>query len=134
MTATWQYVDDEAPAKAGPRNCAHIEYYKSPDEKPSTSGERQLHALFSLVVAFPLWGWMLSLMWAWFIAPPFGLPLITVWQSIGIVWTIALVRYKIGTRHVTSSELGQRTTEDLVLPFVAIAFAWPFAHFVLGTV
>lgn len=78
-----------------------------------------------MVVGPMLDGYALSVLWGWFVAPTFGLPLLTYGVAAGIALT---VRYL--TRQVDHSEekkeLGMPARVAIVLlkPVLALGFGW----------
>lgn len=122
--------EQEATSRSLP--CSHIDYYKSPDERESTSQQRGLFALNTILTA-PLWGLWTSLSYAWLFAPIFDLPSINAWQGLGLGLFVSIFRYKLGSRHVSAAELGYRAFEDWTAPILGIALFWLFAKLVLGT-
>lgn len=125
-------LHDEPKASSVALSCRHVDYYKSPTEHEATSGQSLAFAINSLLT-LPLWGWALSLYWGWFIAPVTGLQQINLWQGAGIGFFFALLRYKLGTRHITAMELGYRALEDWVAPVFMIVIGWLFARLATGT-
>lgn len=61
-------------------------------------------------------GWVLSILWGWFISPVFGVPLITVGQAIGLAMVISYLTYQ----HVDSNTKKEDTTTQYVSIFVAL--------------
>lgn len=39
-------------------------------------------------------GWVLSILWGWFISPVFGIPAITVGQAIGLAMVVSYLTYQ----------------------------------------
>lgn len=47
-----------------------------------------------MVLATILRGWVLSILWGWFVVPIFGFPPLAISQAIGIAITISLVAHQ----------------------------------------
>ena len=54
-----------------------------------------LVGVFVLIPVLLIWkGFALSVLWGWFVAPLFGLPLLSIPSAIGICIVVGLIRYR----------------------------------------
>lgn len=75
-------------------------------------------------LGLPLSGWVLSVMWAWFVVPVFHLPALGVAQAIGLSCIVSFFKsYKSGDGK-------KKTTTETVIDLIGTAFAAPL--FALG--
>lgn len=88
-------------------------------------GATVIHAILS--------GWVLSLMWAWFIVPKFQLPPLNVTEAIGVSLVVGFL-----TIQYSSSNGKERSLEgkaiDLIMyvvgrPLLALLIAWIVLQF-----
>lgn len=69
-----------------------------------------------LAISSILNGWVLSILWGWFISPVFGIPVITVGQAIGLAMVVSYLTYQ----HVDSNTRKNDKTEFYVNIMVAV--------------
>lgn len=93
------------------------------NESEVTVAVMYLVGMVAVIVLSIVWGgfWMglsLSVLWGWFAAPLFGLPLLTIWQAYGLVLVCrVLQRYKV---EKSKDSLGASLGKAAVLPpFIA---------------
>lgn len=80
-----------------------------------------------LVLSAIINGFVLSILWSWFIVPLFGLPTLTIPQAIGISMIVSYL-----TRHsVLSGNEKQREWLDVISDLISWVIAYPL--FVLFT-
>lgn len=79
---------------------------------------------FALLIIGPIVnGWALALLWRWFVAPQFGLPILTVVQAIGISLTINLLITHSATSadtRGTAEKIGAAISESIARPLFAV--------------
>ena len=90
-----------------------------PDEK-KTSGWMLLVALFSLPPLAILQGWVMSVLWRWFIAPTFGLREISIPAAIGISLLMGVVRPPHTPRNMTWDSLGRGISNSVYFPLALL--------------
>jgi hypothetical protein len=73
-------------------------------------------------------GFMLSIMWGWFIVPTFNLPKITVPVAIGMMLMVSFVSYKPEGMKKEYKEEGQWVGQ-IALPFLIFSVAWIVHYF-----
>jgi len=78
-----------------------------------------LAGIFLLIPVLVIWrGYALSVLWGWFIAPLFGLPLLSILAAIGICIVSGLVRYRYN-----EAEHDGKSFKPLCMQFANPAFA-----------
>jgi hypothetical protein len=90
-----------------------------PDSR-SSSFTFSLSSVGSLVLLVMLaWfqGWVLSLLWGWFVSPSLGLGKLGVIQILGLGMTVRLL---IGSAYTTPSP----TSADAIVPAVCLVLGW----------
>ena len=95
-------------------------------------------ATFPIVIGTLMRGWALSILWAWFVAPFFGLPDVSIAQAIGLS---AIGQYLIGTNDIpkrSESDEDKSVTylmikgmaQTVVVPLGVVAFGWVVFQFI----
>jgi hypothetical protein len=74
----------------------------------------------ALILATFMNGWVLSLLWKWFIVPIFKLPMLTVIQAIGIFMTVNFL-----TVHLQNEITETKTVSDLASVFIGKVLVYP---------
>lgn len=74
-------------------------------------------------------GYVLSILWRWFIVVPFGAPILTVPQAIGVA---IVVSFLISRR--ASSDKDERPVEEQILEDVFVMFLWPLLALGMGAI
>ena len=87
-----------------------------------------------LALAIVVRGWVLSVMWGWFIAP-LGVPEITIASAIGISLVVALLTNKTDNSGPTEKRSVQQYIEVVVThaflaPLMTLLFGWLVVQFV----
>lgn len=89
-------------------------------------------ALFIIALSALIRGFVISVMWGWFIVPVFGLPELSIVQAIGVAMVISLFQVRHYTHTPSGDEDAKRGARNFVLmdhftnPFVALFVAWIF--------
>lgn len=84
--------------------------------------------LISISVGPILHGWVLSILWRWFMVPTFHLPTLQIPAAIGISLVVELITY----HHVDAEPKNESATDKmfgqlsmmLFLPLYVLAFGW----------
>lgn len=88
----------------------------------------------AIAISTILNGWVLSILWDWFIVSTFGLPILTIGQSIGVSMVVSFMTYQyIETPKSDSTALeavGKAIMLLLIRPFLTLFFAWIVHQFV----
>ena len=81
------------------------------------------------ILTLPLWGWVTSAHWEWFIVPALGLPPISWLQAIGIMFTVSVIRYHVGQQKRDDDAYARMTYETIAAPFILWGFGRILAIF-----
>jgi hypothetical protein len=81
--------------------------------------------LLLVFIAVPLlfmWqGFVLQVMWSWFVVPPFGLPELTITQCIGLMMTVHFLAGRSGLKK-SKNESDDEWERDLAISAIGPAF------------
>lgn len=83
-------------------------------------------------------GWVLSILWRWFVAPALGVPVLTVAQAIGFALVVAFLRDRYEPRPRTPDweDVARDTTGRIVHAVfvcgVLLGLGWTVAHWTGG--
>lgn len=87
-----------------------------------------LIALFAILgvvaAAVTVNGFVLSVMWGWFVVPVFHLPELGLWQAVGLATVLQLFT---GQMHVTREKTegpGEAFAKLFILPFITLGLGW----------
>jgi hypothetical protein len=78
-------------------------------------------SIIVIIIASTIWkGYVLTVLWKWFVVPAFGLPLINIPTAIGIcsIMTFLTMRHKTGQ---DERDLSERVSEALILSMISPA-------------
>ncbi len=85
-------------------------------------------AVFVLVLApmCILQGWVLSILWGWHVAPLTGWPDIGVWQAVGLVTVVDVVKGTAATSNdpVTGATVAVGVVKWLMLLTISLGVGW----------
>ena len=91
----------------------------------------------SLVGGTFLNGWVLNVLWQWFIVETFGLPAISLGQAIGLGMIVNFLTYQYQYQSLKAPENNNFSTVltlalflGLFRPLFVVAIAWLVRHFV----
>lgn len=72
----------------------------------------------------PIWsGFVLSIMWGWFIAPAFHLPQINIPLAIGISLVIGMLTYQVSAQEPDKTYTKRSITVGIAYPLLLLIFA-----------
>lgn len=80
-----------------------------------------------IVVSVPLRGWILSVLWSWFVVP-LGAAGIDMWHAAGFAAIVTLLTHRSESEESedTSKLWGRLIAAAVVLPLLMLAFGWLF--------
>lgn len=89
-----------------------------------------------LLISSLINGWVLSLLWAWFLVPTFHLPYLTLVQAIGLMLTVKVVTHRFNTdsdldegiETYVGKAIGSAISYVFIYPLLELLFAW-VVHF-----
>jgi hypothetical protein len=74
-------------------------------------------------------GWVITYLWGWFIAPLFGLPLLTIPYAIGLTFT-ARVMLDTGQESKSDGGLTEKFLTSIILSLLLLGVGWIIQLFV----
>ena len=77
-------------------------------------------------------GWVLSILWGWFVAPLFGLPLLDIPHAIGVVLVVGFLTMS----QKSDKDKEKRTKYNisvLLSPFLTLFIGWVVTWFIGGS-
>ena len=77
-------------------------------------------------------GWALSVLWGWFIVPVFGLPALSVVQSIGIILITGYITNKPSQgkdERDTTEQIISNLSHVFVMPLFSVGIGWIVLQF-----
>lgn len=78
-----------------------------------------------------LWGgYVLSILWGWFMIPVFGLPALTAMQAAGVKLTVRVITYTHRREEEKDDWLITSFVEATILPLVLLGLGWIIQHWV----
>ncbi len=91
-------------------------------------------APLTIIVNALLSGWILSVLWGWFIIPVFHLPALTIPYAIGISIVAGLLTHQYQDRNTKNKSAEERITDVLMVsiidPLLVLVIAWVVKLFV----
>ena len=87
-------------------------------------------AFISVIVLSSIWsGYALSVLWAWFIVPAFGLPKLSIPLAIGLALIVSYLTHQLDNR-----EKDNRTASEVLVAGIATSFVKPLIVLLTGWV
>ncbi len=81
--------------------------------------------VFLAVFSVALDGWVLSILWGWFMVPIFHLPALGVCQAIGVTLVVRFLTKNIGVKNESGSKGATIEVSTAILaPFLFLFFGW----------
>lgn len=73
-------------------------------------------------------GYVLSILWGWFVVPTFGLPSLSVVTAIGIAIVVSYLTHQIYTGREEKKEWSEKFADmigyGILKPLIALGFGW----------
>jgi hypothetical protein len=101
-------------------------------KKIYTAGGCMLVALglgVAIVAGTMLSGWVLTMLWAWFVTPTFGLPLLSIPQAIGLCLVVNMLAGQSRTGKDGDKDWANLLAVAFVGPLLVLAMGWIIAGF-----
>lgn len=84
-------------------------------------------AMIALVVASSIWsGYVLSILWGWFIVPTFGLPMLSIPAAIGVALIAGFLTKQISA---TKSDWSQAVSTAIAVPLISLCLGYAIHSF-----
>jgi hypothetical protein len=88
-----------------------------------------LGILVLLVILLPgsiiMSGWVLTILWSWFIVPVFNLPSLTIPYAIGISTVISMLTNKTVSSNAVNNKNEKKETSTVIAEALALSFGVP---------
>jgi Na+(H+)/acetate symporter ActP len=79
-------------------------------------------AIVALMVASSIWsGYVLSILWGWFIVPTFGLPMLSIPVAIGLALIVSYLTKSVSN---TKTDWGWSISIAIITPLVALCMGY----------
>ena len=93
--------------------------------------------LILTVVGIAVKGFVIAILWGWFIVPIFGGPELSIMQAVGMAFTVQFIIHNLKRKDFDNAELSASTTEDdvkyelakIALWFVGLGFGYIYTLF-----
>ncbi len=85
-----------------------------------------------LVIGTYISGWVLSILWGWFVSPIFNLPTLSLIEAIGISLVVGYTKSKVpqhDDNRKASDKLIESITNMLVTPLFHVGIGWIILQF-----
>ena len=82
-----------------------------------------------LTLASMLNGWVLTVLWGWFMVPTFHLPELRVAPAIGLAYVVGFLTDATPSEHEKSSSCSYILMSMVVRPVIALFFGWIVSRF-----
>jgi hypothetical protein len=80
-------------------------------------------ALIPLVIIFQ--GWVLTVLWSWFVAPTFNLPELSIAVAIGLSLVVSMFKtYTASNKELTQNEKLTNALATVLVPLFTLFFGW----------
>jgi len=91
-----------------------------------------LGAVLGLALLIPLTailrGWVLTILWGWFVVPTFDMPQLTLAPAIGIALVVSYLTHQISSGkkddRAASDQIGKMIVHAIVGPLFTLLFGW----------
>lgn len=96
---------------------------------PSAAILATLGVLAAIPIAIAWRGYVLAILWGWFMVPAFGLPALTVVQAIGVSLTVAFITYQYQPKAMEPEEetwkkVSRPITHLVLGPAMSLLMGW----------
>ena len=75
-------------------------------------------------------GYVMSMMWSWFIIPTFELPELSIVSAIGIALLIAFLTKEVDVNEVQKEDLGKRISKGIVMGLAKSSAVLSFGYII----
>jgi uncharacterized membrane protein SpoIIM required for sporulation len=76
-------------------------------------------------------GWALSVLWSWFVAPLFELPILSIFSAIGLALVASMVTSRNAGREYKKpgDALAAVVAQSLITPLITVGLGWVVTQF-----
>lgn len=82
-----------------------------------------------VVISSILRGYVLSVMWGWFVVPTFGLPPLNIPIAIGLALIIAFTTHQVSLKK-EEQDFGSQIGNSLIYPILLLGIGWIVTLFI----
>ena len=91
--------------------------------------------VLALLVVASMWkGYVLTILWAWFVSPTFGLPALALAPAIGFAMVVSFLTHQSDASKEPEGDFSERAIKavahTLVMPAFVLGIGWVVARFV----
>lgn len=83
-----------------------------------------------VVISSILRGYVLSVLWGWFVVPTFGLPALSIPIAIGISLILAFTTHQISVKKEEDKSFGTQFSNIILHPLLVLAIGWIVTLFI----
>ena len=83
-----------------------------------------------VVISSILRGYVLSVLWGWFVVPTFGLPALSIPIAIGISLILAFTTHQISVKKEEDKSFGTQFSNIILYPLLTLAIGWIVTLFI----
>ena len=86
--------------------------------------------VMTIAISAILNGWVLSILWGWFIVPHFGLPALSIPVAIGIALVVSMLAPYVHNKYDEDNDKLAALSAVFIRPFIALLIGWVTLQFV----
>lgn len=83
-----------------------------------------------VVISSILRGYVLSVLWGWFVVPTFGLPALSIPIAIGISMILAFTTHQISVKKEEDKSVGTQFSNIILHPLLVLGIGWIVTLFI----
>jgi len=87
-----------------------------------------------IILSIILKGWVLSILWSWFIVPTLGLPILSIPIAIGISIVVGLLTHQYNDFNTTDTKMseliGKSIGHSIIGPLLTLFVGWVVHSFI----
>jgi putative Mn2+ efflux pump MntP len=90
--------------------------------------------VFALLALSSIWkGYVLTVLWSWFVVPTFGAPLLTIAPAIGLAMVVGFLTHQSDATKTPEGDSSERfmraVAHALVMPLLVLGIGWVVRQF-----
>lgn len=86
--------------------------------------------VLGIFITIPLWGWVISWVWLWLVAPVWGLQPLSVGQCIGLSFFVGLFVKTCKQETDTDDTFWTLLAKGILTEFITLGLAWILHQFI----
>lgn len=89
----------------------------------------ELAGVILLLVAATMWrGYVIAVLWSWFVVPTFKAPLLSIPAAIGVALVLNFATTSVNELKKSEMSDGERWVKSAMFPALALFFGWIVQH------